>query len=108
MPTAFTNVTLTAKRDASTNLEFPGINNKTEAFFGAQEVVSYSLSYEYNEEEKSILNQTITMAGAATNNVITISANSNGLISVSIKYDDAFGEGNNSTIQFDAATGEQV
>lgn len=48
------------------------------------------------------------MAGAATNNVITISANSNGLISVSIKYDDAFGEGNNSTIQFDAATGEQV
>lgn len=108
MPTAFSNVKLTATRDASTNLEFPGINNKTEAFFGAQEVVYYSLSYEYNEEEKSILNQTITMAGAATNNVITISANSNGLISVSIKYDDAFGKGNNSTIQFDAATGEKV
>ena len=108
MPTAFSNVKLTATRNASTNLEFPGINNKTEAFFGAQEVVSYSLSYKYQSEEKSISNQTITMAGAATNNVITISANTNGLISVSIKYDDAFGTGNNSTIQFDAATGEQV
>ena len=99
---------MTATRDVSTNLEFSKTNDKTEAFFGADEVVFYSLSYKYNNTDKSILNQMITMAGAATNNVITISANTNGLISVSIKYDDAFGTGNNSTIQFDAATGEQV
>ena len=48
------------------------------------------------------------MAGAGTNNIITISANSNGLISVTIKYDDSFGKGNNSTITFDAATGNKV
>ena len=48
------------------------------------------------------------MKGAATDNVITITANDNGLISVTIKYDNSFGEGNSSTIKFDAATGEQV
>lgn len=108
MPAAFSNVTLTAQRDNENNLIFSKNNNKTEAFFGATEGVSYSLSYKYNNTDKNITGQTITMAGAATNNVISISANDNGLISVSIKYDNEFTPGNSNTITFDAATGEQV
>ncbi len=108
MPAAFSNVTLTAQRDNENNLIFSTINNKTEAFFGATEGVSYSLSYKYNNTDKNITGQTITMAGAATNNVISISANDNGLISVSIKYDNEFTTGNSNTITFDAATGNQV
>lgn len=48
------------------------------------------------------------MKGAATENIISVSANNNGLIDVTIQYDDAFGNGNSSTIIIDAATGEQV
>lgn len=107
MPTAFSDVTLTAVRDNSTRLTFTKENNK-EAFFGASETVTYSLSYKYNSTNKAIENQSITMRGAATNNVITISANDNGLISVTITYDDSFTEGNSSTLKFDAATGEKV
>ena len=108
MPTAFSEVTLTAVRDANTNLIFTKGGNPSEAFFNATEKVTYSLSYKYNNSSKSITNQEITMKGAATDNVITITANDNGLISVTIKYDNSFGEGNSSTIKFDAATGEQV
>lgn len=108
MPAAFTEVTLAAQRGNGNSLVFSEKNNKTEAFFGATEEVSYSLSYKYNNTDKDITGQTITMAGAATNNVINISANDNGLISVSINYDNEFTTGNSNTITFDAATGNQV
>lgn len=108
MPSAFTDVKLIAKRDSENSLEFSESNKKTEAFFGNDETVNYSIYYTYNQENKEILNQQITMKGAATDNVITISANDNGLISVTITYDDSFEKGNSGTIQFDAATGEKV
>ena len=73
----------------------------------ATEQVSYTLKYKYNGTDK-LNSGVITMKGAATENIITVSANDNGLISVTIKYDDAFGNGNSSTITIDAATGNEV
>lgn len=107
MPDAFKDVVVKAVRDAETPLVLGGSEHK-EAFFGAEEEVSYSISYTYNNASREINNQTIKMAGRATNNIITIKANENGLISVNITYDDSFNEGNKADITFDALTGDEV
>ena len=73
----------------------------------ATEQVSYTLKYKYNGTDKS-KTSVITMNGAATENTISIKANDNGLINVTIKYDNEFGTGNSSTITIDAATGNEV
>lgn len=105
MPDAFKNVEVRAVRNETKILTFDGSEGK-QAFFKAGEEVKYSIHYTYNDVPKIIDNKTITMAGAATNNIITIQANDNGLISVNIKYDDSFGEGESEDFTFDAATGE--
>ena len=101
----FTEYSLTA---ANRNLVFDASNSSTAlAYYGATEVVNYTLSYKYNDTPKQITGQ-ITMKGAATENIISISSNDNGTISVTVNYDDTFTEGSKSEIEFDAATGEEV
>lgn len=101
----FTEYSLTA---ANRNLVFDASNSSTAlAYYGATEVVNYTLSYKYNDTPKQITGQ-ITMKGAATENIISISSNDNGTISVTVNYDDTFTEGSESEIVFDAATGEEV
>lgn len=107
MPEAFQNVVVNAVRNAHKTLELDGSTHK-EAFFEAEEEVSYSINYTYNGKTMEIADQTIKMAGAATDNIITIKANNNGLITVNITYDDSFAEGNKAEITFDAATGNEV
>lgn len=107
LPEVFEDVKVIANRDESKTLVLNGSEGQA-AFFGEDEQVTYSINYIYNNVEKSIPNQSITMAGAATNNIITITANANGLITVKITYDDSFGEGNKADITFDAATGNEV
>lgn len=107
MPDAFQNVEVRAVRNETTTLTFNGSEGQ-QAFFKAGEEVKYSIHYTYNDVPKIIDNKTITMADAATNNIITIQANDNGLISVNIKYDDSFGEGESEDFTFDAATGDIV
>ena len=98
----FTNYSLTAKR----NLVFDKSNSGTAlAYYAAKEVVDYTLNYEYNGTPKQITGD-ITMKGAATENIISISSNDNGTISVTVNYDDTFSEGNKENLEFDAATGE--
>lgn len=98
----FTEYSLTAKRD----LVFNASNyNDVLAYYAATEVVNYTLSYKYNGAEKT-KSGTITMNGAATENIISISSNDNGTISVTVNYDDTFSEGNKEDLEFDAATGE--
>ena len=100
----FTEYSLTAKG----NRVFNESNyNSALAYYAATEVVDYTLSYKYNGTPKQITGQ-ITMNGAATENIISIASNDNGTISVTINYDDTFSEGNESEIEFDAATGEEV
>ena len=100
----FTEYSLTADRD----LEFNASNyNSALAYYAATEVVGYTLSYNYNGTPKEITGK-ITMNGAATENIISISSNDNGTISVTVNYDDTFSKGSESEIVFDAATGEEV
>ena len=99
----FTEYSLTA---ANRNRVFDASNSGTAlAYYGANEVVNYTLSYKYNETPKQITGQ-ITMNGAATENIISISSNDNGTISVTVNYDDTFSQGNKEDLEFDAATGE--
>lgn len=107
MPDAFQNVVVNAVRKSGITLALDGSTHE-EAFFEAEEEVSYSINYTYNNDQKVIPGQIIKMRGRATNNIITIKANENGLISVNITYDDSFGEGNKAEITFDAATGNEV
>lgn len=107
LPETFSEVKVKVVRNESTTLTFPTIGH-TEAYFGANEEVSFSLSYKYNNVEKNISNKTITMKGAATNNIINVTANNNGLINVTIKVDNTFGEGNSAGLVIDGATGDVV
>lgn len=108
LPEAFTEVSVVANNAANTRtLTFNSSTNNKPAYFMATEQVSYTLKYKYNGTDKS-KTSVITMNGAATENTISIKANDNGLINVTIKYDNEFGTGNSSTITIDAATGEQV
>ena len=98
----FTNYSLTAERD----LEFNAENSSSAlAYYAATEEVTYTLSYTYNDTPKTKSGK-ITMNGAATKNIISISSNDNGTISVTVNYDDSFSEGNKEDLEFDAATGE--
>ena len=108
MPDAFQNVVVKAVRNADITLDLDGSEGKAAAFFGADEVVSYSINYTYKGDTQEIPGQTITMNGRATNNIITIKANENGLISVNITYDDSFTDGTKAEITFDALTGDEV
>lgn len=100
----FTEYSLTADRD----LVFNSDNAASAlAYYAATEEVGYTLRYKYNDTPKEITG-TITMNGAATENIISIASNDNGTISVTINYDDTFGTGNSENLEFDAATGEEV
>ncbi len=103
----FTEYSLTA---ANRNRVFDESNSSTAlAYYGATEKVAYTLTYKYNGEEISQpISGTITMKGAATENIITISSNDNGTISVSVTYDDTFEQGTKQELTFDAATGKIV
>lgn len=100
----FTEYSLTA---ANRNRVFNESNYESAlAYYGATEVVNYTLTYKYNGVEKTKTG-TITMNGAATENIISISSNDNGTISVTVNYDDTFSQGNKTDLEFDAATGEE-
>ena len=99
----FTEYSLTANR----NRVFDKSNSSTAlAYYAATEEVTYTLKYKYNGGEFKTKTGTITMKGAATENIISISSNDNGTISVTVNYDDTFSEGNKEDLEFDAATGE--
>lgn len=100
------NFTEYSLKAANRNLVFDKSNSSTAlAYYAATEVVDYTLTYKYNGAEKT-KSGTITMKGAATENIISISSNDNGTISVTVNYDDTFGTGNSENLVFDAATGE--
>lgn len=102
----FTEYSLTAVTAPNRNLVFNASNSSTAlAYYGATEEVDYTLTYKYNGAEKT-KSGSITMNGAATENIISISSNDNGTISVTINYDDTFSQGNKEDLEFDAATGE--
>ncbi|MGM9673844.1 MAG: DUF4493 domain-containing protein, partial [Bacteroidaceae bacterium] len=109
-PNTFSDIKLTATTTNSsrtkTSFEFTSTTSQL-AYFSANESISYTLSWSINGNEKTTTG-TIALAGAATENVITINPNSNGLIEITISADSEFKNGTSETITIDAATGEQV
>ncbi len=98
----FTDVSIEVGRD----LTFNKANQSKMAYFEPGEV-SYTLKYKYNgSEEKSQPGKVVVAEG--TEHIISVSSNSNGTITVNIIYDEAFADGDDQNINFDAATGEEV
>lgn len=77
------------------------------AYYAATTSVEYTLHYTYNGESKNV-DGSFTMGAAATEKTITISANRNGTITLSISYDDTFTTVDGETVVIDAATGNVV
>lgn len=77
------------------------------AYYAAEATVGYTLAYNYNGDQKSF-ERSITLGAAATEKKISISANTNGRIAISISYDDTFSDAGTETIVFEAATGEII
>ena len=102
---------LTTEEPAHTgrNLEF-NVDNASSAlaYFAASAKVSCKLSYTFNGTSKERTFD-FTLAGAATENTITVNTNENGTITITlsnISYDDEFGSGSSSVITIDAGSGE--
>ena len=109
-PSTFSSIKLTATttNDSRTKKSFEFTSTPSQlAYFLANESISYTLSWSINGNEKSTTG-TFALAGAATENVITINPNSNGLIKITISADLEFTNGTKETITIDAATGNEV
>lgn len=114
---SFTNVKLVADPTTtepaytSRNLEFnTGKNAGKLAYFAARATVKCKLSYTFSGSVKE-KDFDFALAGAATENVITVKTNDNGTISINlsnITYDNEFGAGNGQTITIDAVSGQEV
>lgn len=76
------------------------------AYFNASSTIPCKLSYYYNSAYKENTFN-FTLSGAATENVINVTTNNNGTITINITYDNAFDEGKTTSITIDAATGEK-
>ena len=88
------------------NLEFNKGNASNLAYF-APGTVSYTLRYKYNKSEEKNIQGTVTVAAGAEH-IISVSSDMNGIINVSVTYDDSFTNGADENIFFDALTGEKV
>ena len=114
---SFTNVKLVADPTTTEpaytgrNLEFnTGENAGKLAYFAARATVKCKLSYTFSGSVKE-KDFDFALAGAATENVITVKTNDNGTISINlsnITYDNEFGAGNGQTITIDAVSGQEV
>lgn len=113
--TSFTEVKLVADPTTTDpaytgrNLEFnTGENAGKLAYFAASATVKCKLSYKFSGSVKE-KDFDFALAGAATENVITVTTNDNGTITISkITYDDEFGAGKGQIITIDAVSGEEV
>ena len=111
LPSVFTaySVKATTTDTGRNTKEFTFNENTTDkyAYFKDTEVIAYELSYTYDSSSKTVKGS-ITMGGKATDNKINISANDNGKITITIKADETFSQGEEKTIIIDAATGNEV
>ena len=113
LPSVFTaysvKATTTDTERNTKEFTFDSSTGGKKAYFKASEVLQYELTYTYdNNPSETISDKRITLGGAATDNIINISANDNGKITITIKADETFSEGQSETITIDAATGNEV
>ena len=102
-----TEVSINAKQGTSGDKRNYTFSEDGSAFFFAGEAINCTISYKYNETSKTI-NSNIAIVNAATEYKLTLAANDNGIITLSITYEDTFATGENTDITIDAATGNEV
>ena len=106
---AFDNITITSMTitAGSRNVILPTTATTTTAYFAVGEKLTLNINYTAADGAKSV-SKDIAALSAATANTITLATNQNGLISLTITYDDTFTEGTSATYTFDAATGNEI
>lgn len=106
LPDVFTDYKVAIEVDGRSNISFDNTTSANAAYFNPG-VVEYALTYKYDGSGLKTVNGEITVV-AATEHIISISANDNGRINVTVNVDDSFETGTGDSIEFDAATGEEV
>lgn len=103
-----TNALATSETPALAFFEASPIDAEGNTIEASKKVINYTLTYTHNTKGTNTIEGSIEMGGPATMNVISVSSNDNGTISVTVNYDDTFGTGNSENLEFDAATGEST
>ena len=80
----------------------------TIAYFEANTDISYEISYKYDNQDRTLSPQTLTLGAGGYENIISIKSNQNGSISITVYCDNEFTPNGTSTITIDAATGNEV
>ena len=100
------------KRGETSRQPVLSIENTTAYFEASTESssveISYEISYKYNNQDKTLSTQTLTLGAGGYENIISIKSNQNGSISITVYCDNEFTPNGTSTITIDAATGEQI
>lgn len=99
-------LTTTDARALEFNAATAAVEGGKYAYYAAGATVPYTLSYTFNGNSKTV-NGTVTMGEAATQKTLNVSLNSNGTVTLTIKYDDTFTESSENII-IDGATGDKA
>lgn len=112
----FENVTITSNSSEATrfyggDLNVPALTTAASSYYVASTTLGYTVNWRFNGEAKNY-NGTITLAGAGTQNNLSIVTNANGTITIAnttgITYDDGWTDGTTSTVTVSAETGEKL
>ena len=108
--TAFSAITIKSMTVSSTNriVNFPNDVATTSAYFAVGEALTFNIKYTAANGSEQVVSKPINELTAATDNKIKLSTNANGLIALTITYDNELTPGETTTYTFDAATGAEV
>ena len=97
-----------AKQTSRDEYTYNSAGTDQSAYFKADEDITCTINYIYNNESKT-LNKTFSSPAAATEYKLNVSANTNGTITtITINYDKDFANGGGTSITIDAATGNKI
>lgn len=108
--TAFSAITIKSMTVSSTNriVTFPITDATTSAYFAVDEALTFNIKYTAANGTEQEVSKPINALIAATDNKIKLSTNANGLIALTITYDNELTAGETTTYTFDAATGQEL
>lgn len=105
----FTNVVITSNSTEASRT--PTLTTATSAFFQASTTLGYTINWKKDGTDKHF-NGSITLAGAGTQNYLSLAINADGTITIAnttgITYDETWTDGTTQTITVNAETGEKI
>lgn len=102
-----TEVVLKAKQTGNVTRGEYTFADQDVAYFYANNAISYTLNYKYNDSPKTQVTGSILTVEAAKEYKISIGTTDNGKIILTVKYDQTFDEGTTESVTINAATGEK-